>query len=124
MKLSYIFILVIITLSMLLLRTAETARQYERLATEQRLQLRSLKAEHDYFLLPTIGVPLARPMIVSESGLRDSVVDGIYVRALSTCVPCQLLHDSLEVAGISATFLMEESNPLCHYEVRHDLVGV
>jgi len=112
MKASYVLSAIVLVLCLLLFRTASTARDYQALAEERAAQLHSLSAEHQYFVLPLIGSAIERPMVVSEAGVIDSLADGIYVRAVSTCLPCQVLHDSLRLAGIDATFVLEETEAM------------
>jgi len=112
MKWAYSLSAVIIILSVMLMRMNRQAAMYQAAIRYQADRISALRAEHNHFLLPSIGEPLEPPMLISETRVIDSLPDGIYVKALSTCRPCQSIHDSLEAAGIDATFLMEESRDL------------
>lgn len=112
MKLSLVLAGIVVVLSALLIRTGGTVRQYQAVVQQQRLQLSSLKSEHDFYLMPRIGGPLDRPMLAGENAIHDSIADGIYVMAVSTCGPCQALQDSLSIAGVTATYVMEETRAM------------
>jgi len=111
-KVSYLLSAVVALLSILLIRADRELRRYDERIRMQAGRLGSLRAEHNYFLLPAIGHALSRPMLVAEDSIVDSLPDGLYVRALSTCGPCQLLHDSLVAGKISASFVLEETREM------------